>query len=379
MNKKNVLIITSHYPPNIGGVESHLQALVTALNNHGWGVLISTYQPLATSRPAPLVETKPNFKCFRLPWLGFNIVHILTNYPALEFFYLFPGLLVLSFLVLVRYHRSINVIHCQGLVPTAVGILLGKIFQKRVVSSTHNLYFFPKNGLYSKVAKFIFLNANQILTPTSFAKKELMRLGIDGSRISVFHYWVDLKHFSPTNKSKVRELLKWNKFTVLFVGRLIETKGVILLIESFKKINPSIELILIGDGPLKDYVTEQLNKYGNIKFLGRIENDDLTDFYSGADLLIVPSIVDEGFGFVIMEAISCGTPVIASKKGGLSDAVSSSTGKLIEPTISNIKECIEDFYKSKEKLEKLRSNTRKYALKYFSEGNVKEIIKAYES
>src|SRR3989344_3694636 len=160
MNKRNVLIITSHYPPNIGGVESHLQALVTALNKYGWGVLISTYQPLASSDSAPLIETKPGFKCFRLPWLGFNIVHILTNYPALEFFYLFPGLLILSFLVLVRYFKIIDVIHCQGLVPTAVGILLGKIFKKRVISSTHNLYFFPQNGLYKNFSKIIFSSAD---------------------------------------------------------------------------------------------------------------------------------------------------------------------------------------------------------------------------
>ncbi len=376
---KGVLIITSHYPPNIGGVESHLQALVAGLAKFKWNVFISTYQPLASSKTAPLFEKRENFRCFRLPWFGFNIVHKLTNYPALEFIYLFPGLFLISFFVLIRYKSQIDVIHSQGLVPTAVGILLSKIFGKRVVSSTHNLYFFPKKGLYPLVSRFIFLQSNQILTPTNFAKRELVKLGVLGNKISVFHYWIDLAHFSPINKPKAREELKWSKFTILFVGRLIETKGIILLLEAFLEIDSSIQLVVIGDGPLRDYVINASNKSTNIKYLGRVENDRLVPFYSGADLILVPSIVDEGFGFVIMEAIACGTPVIASKKGGLSDALTPAIGKLIEPTVFNLKKWIEHFFHSRQKLNDLTSNTRKYATENFGENNIKEIIRAYEN
>lgn len=374
-----VLIITSHYPPNIGGVESHLQALVAGLKRFKWNVFISTYQPLASSKTAPLFEKRERFKCFRLPWFGFNIVHKLTNYPILEFIYLFPGLFLISFFVLIRYQKQINVIHCQGLVPTAVGIILSKIFGKKIISSTHNLYFFPINGLYPLISKFIFIKCNHILTPTNFAKRELVKLGVPENKISVFHYWIDLNHFFPINKLKIREDLKWNKFTVLFVGRLIETKGIVLLLKAFETVNLEVQLVVIGDGPLRDYVTTISNSSSNIKFLGRVENDKLIPFYSAADLVLVPSLVDEGFGFVIMEAIACGTPVIASRKGGLSDAVDISTGRLIEPTVTNIKKSIEYFLKYKDELVKLTSNTRKYALKNFSEENVEGIIKAYES
>lgn len=125
--KSTVLIITSHYPPNLGGVESHLQALVSALAKNNWQTIISTYQPLASKIQAPFFEKHKDLLVYRFPWLGFNIVHKLTHYPALEFLYLFPGLLLLTTLTLLRHSRSIDVIHSQGLVPTAVGGVL-KVF-----------------------------------------------------------------------------------------------------------------------------------------------------------------------------------------------------------------------------------------------------------
>ena len=376
MNKRNVLIITSHYPPNIGGVESHLQALVTALNKYGWGVLISTYQPLASSDSAPLIETKPGFKCFRLPWLGFNIVHILTNYPALEFFYLFPGLLILSFLVLVRYFKIIDVIHCQGLVPTAVGILLGKIFKKRVISSTHNLYFFPQNGLYKNFSKIIFSSADQVLTPSEAAKKELIKIGVPKQKIKPFRYWINLKTFTAVNKQIAKTKLGWQGFSIFFVGRLIETKGVNVILKVVQRVK-NVNFVIAGAGPLDQVIKRDVNKYSNLKFIGRIENKDLYLYYSAADLVLVPSLVDEGFGFVAMESTACGTPVLASRRGGLSDAVAKSNGMLFEPTVEQMEKSIRYLLSHQNILKKIELGCRKHAQDNFSKENIKYILKAY--
>ena len=100
--KQTVLIITSHYPPNFGGVESHLQALVSGLIKSSWKVLISTYQPLASMVQAPYFENSKGVSVYRFPWLGFNIVHKLTHYPLLEFLYLFPGLFIISLFILIK-------------------------------------------------------------------------------------------------------------------------------------------------------------------------------------------------------------------------------------------------------------------------------------
>ncbi len=376
--QKTVLVITSHYPPNLGGVESHLLGLVAALIKRNWRVIVSTYQPLASKKSSSLFEKQNGLVIYRLPWLGFNIVHKLTPYPALEFLYLFPGLFVISFFSLVRHLKEITVIHCQGLVPTAVGVLLGKLFSKRVISSIHNMYFFPRHGLYPLFAKQIFSLADRILGPTQLTRQELISIGVDENKISGFRYWLDLGSFSPVSKDKAKRLIGWRKFTVLFVGRLIETKGLGVLLKMIKTFPPGIQLVVIGDGPMKWAVEVAQKKSKNIVYLGRVENQNLPLYYSAADLVLVPSLVDEGWGFVAMEAISCGTPVLASQKGGLADVISAETGKLIISNAVSFKKWIEYFFHKKEELDKLTRNTRPYALKNFGEDSMEDILKTYE-
>lgn len=375
---KNVLIITSHYTPNIGGVENHLQALVAGLIKDGWRVIVSTYQPLAQSRIAPFMEEKNRFTIYRFPWLAFNIFHKLTPYPALEFLFLFPGLFLMTLIVLIK-HPSIDVIHCQGLVPSAIGVFMKFLFKKRVIASTHNLYFFPKKGLYPFFARLFFSLTDKVLTPTIFAKEELLKIGVSAKKVAIFHYWIDLKTFSPKKKLKIRKGLKWDKFTVLFIGRLIETKGVKLLLELLPKLNKKIQLVIIGTGPLTNEIKRAEKHFLNLKYLGRVENNDLPNFYSAADLVVVPSLVDEGFGFVVMESVACGAPVLASKKGGLLDAVSPKTGRLVEPTVQNFKVAIERLFSHPAELNYLKSNCREYAMKNFSDKNILDIIRIYET
>lgn len=374
---KSVLIITSHYPPNIGGVENHLQALVAGLIKRKWKVIVSTYQPLAQSRMAPFVEKENGFTIYRFPWLAFNIFHKLTPYPVLEFLFLFPGLFLMTLIVLIR-HPGVDVIHCQGLVPSAVGVFMKFLFQKRVISSTHNLYFFPKRGLYPFFARLFFSLTDKVLTPTVFAKEELVKIGVSPKKVTIFHYWIDLEIFSPKGKLKLKKKLKWGKFTVLFVGRLIETKGVKLLLEILPKLNKKIQLVIIGTGPLTNEIKRAEKNFLNLKYLGGIENNDLPTYYSAADLVVVPSLVDEGFGFVVMEAIACGTPVLAAKKGGLLDAISPKTGRLVEPTVQNFKEAIEQLFYNPAEISFLKSNCRDYALKNFSDKNILGIMMTYE-
>ena len=375
---KTVLIVTSHFPPNIGGVESHLHALVTELIKHSWKAIISTYQPLASKRNAEIVERQSKLIIYRMPWLGFNIVHKLTPYPALEFLYLFPGLLIVTLLALLKHNKEIKVIHCQGLVPTTVGIVVRFFFPKRLIASIHNLYFFPQKGLYRIFARLIFSAADLTLVPTEFSGQELKSIGVPREKIGRFRYWIDLKYFSPVNKNKAKRKLGWKKFTVFFVGRLIETKGVGSILKVIKNLNSQIQVVIAGDGPMRSEVQKATEIYSNLFYLGRVEDKLLHTCYSSADLVLMPSLVDEGFGFVVMEAVSCGTPVLASNKGGLSEAVSAITGVLIRPDSRVVKESIEYLFNNKKELAKLTRNTRRYALANFSNSNIEDIIRAYE-
>lgn len=373
---KGVLIITSHYPPNIGGVESYLQALIDGLRKRDWEVIISTYQPLASKIKASSVEKGEKLIIYRMKWPGFNLVHTLFPYPILEFLYLFPGLFFISLQSLIRHYKQIKVIHCQGLVPTVIGLILGKFFLKRVISSTHNLYFFPKSGLYKTFSKIIFSSVDQVLTPSKAAEKELIKIGVPIQKIKPFRYWIDLKIFSPVNKQIAKSKVGWIGFTIFFVGRLIETKGVNILLEVVQEIK-DVNFVIAGTGPLELVVKQSADRYPNLEYIGRVENQNLPVYYSGADLVLVPSLVDEGFGFVVMESTACGTPVLAANRGGLSDAVSRSNGWLSEPTAEQMKKAINYLLSHKNVLKKIEVSCRKYALDSFSETNIKDILKVY--
>ncbi len=380
MNKNEVLIVASHFAPNFGGVETHLNDLVSALVKRDWNVYVVTYKPLARNIKVPFVERKRKLSIYRMPWLGFNIVHRLTPYPILEFLYLFPGLFLLTGYVLLS-KRSIKVLHAQGLVPAVVSILWGKILRKRIIVSTHNLYFFPKTGMYKDFSRIVFANADEVLGLSQQSQEEMLRIGVPSEKIKPFRYWLNLELFKKVNKNIAKRRLGLSgKFIVFFVGRLIETKGVLVLLEASKKKNCSdITFVIGGEGPLTEKVENFSKKNRNVKYVGYLSQDKVMNYMNASDIVAVPSLVDEGYGRVAMEAIACGTPVLAAKRGGLSEVVVSEIGRLIEPTANEYAKHLAYFKKNRKALVSLSRNTRKYALDKFGEKNVESIIFAYQN
>lgn len=111
-----------------------------------------------------------------------------------------------------------------------------------------------------------------------------------------------------------------NKNVILFVGRLTPQKGVKYLIQAANKIDG--EVFIIGDGPQKnklEKLAKQL-KLTNVHFLGYFSKDDAIEFksfYYIADVVVVPSTWEEPLGLVVLEAMACQTPVVATNKGGM--------------------------------------------------------------
>ena len=111
--------------------------------------------------------------------------------------------------------------------------------------------------------------------------------------------------------------------------------------------------------------------------MGTIQLEELNLYYAAADLVIMPSLHEEGFGRVASGALLSGTPVIASNKGALPEVVDDSVGRIINPTPKNIADSIEFFYSHKEQLKKRALNARKYAMRKFSNKNAEVIIRTY--
>lgn len=372
----NILQLTAHFRPNVGGVETHLDDLCKALIKRNFNVIVLTYRPLQTSAKWKVFEKDKGLEIIRIPWLP-KLFYLFVKIPILEFIYLLPGLFIITPFVIIS--KEIDVINAHGLVAGFVGVLWGKIFGKKIIVSTHSIYSFPKKGLYRNFVKFIFQNTDYCLGLSKQAVNEIKALGISDKKIKKFTYWIDLNKFKVKNsKLKVKKVLGWDyQFVVLFVGRLIPEKGVKELLESAKSWDRKINLKIIGSGPLEKKVREVAAEFINMEFIEGIDSKRLPIYYSGSDLLIVPSTSEEGFGRVILEALACGVPVVGSNLGAIPEAMDQSVGRIIEINEENIKNTVEYFYYHKSELRKLAQNCRKFAERRYSEKNVEKIIKIY--
>lgn len=362
---KNILIITPFYYPNIGGVESHLSDLVTALSNKGYRIFVHTYTPLTTNTKAPLFENpSDNIFIFRYYLPGHGLFHLLEKYPLLDFIYLTPKLLIHLLLWFITKRPKIDVIHAHGLNACLIGVVLKKIFNIKLVVSIHAVYEFNIKSITSFATKQILKLSDSVITLSKASQKQLSKIGV---KSLIFKYWIDLSLFKKKSK-------KHDPFTVLFVGRLIPKKGIYLIIKLAKNL-PQINFIIIGDGPLNNYLNRI--SISNLKFLGAIPNKFLPKEYHKADLLIIPSMYPEGFGRVTMEAVACGLPVVGSNLGGIPEALDESVAILVKPSYFNFYKAINFLLKNKNVLIKLKSNTRLYAEKNFSIKNLEMITNQY--
>ena len=197
-----------------------------------------------------------------------------------------------------------------------------------------------------------YTEAHIISLPSTFAVNSFIEKGFDPKKLFLNPLGVDLQRFTPLPK------IKSNKFQVLYVGNLSVRKGIIYLLEAFKKLNfKNKELILIGS--IEHNIKEKVFKYfsDNIKYLSTIKNSQLNGYYSNANVTVQPSLED-GFNMVIAESLACGCPVIATKNTGAPDLFNNGIeGFIIKPmSVESIHEKLEELANDKNLNKKMSEN-----------------------
>lgn len=379
--KAGILLITPFFSPNIGGVETHLDDLVAELNNQNYQVYVHTYSPItSTNTKWKAYEKYNHITIYRYRWFGRNIFHYLEKMPFFDFLYLTPYLFISTFIWMVSNQNKINTIHSHGFNGAFVGLIIQKIFHKKHINSTHTIYSNSSTSITATLVRMILNRVDIILTQSNTSAKQLVDWKINPKIIFPYRYWLNLNKFKPNSKSgnSVRHQLniKNTDFVVLSVCRLITKKGIRLLAQTAVNL-PKIRFIFIGTGPNDKYLSNLSNKYKNIIFLGKIPNIKLPNYYNAADVFCSPVLYDEGYSRTIMESIACGTPVLSSKLGTIPEIVSSKNSLLIIPTLPILTKNINKLYIDTKLVEKLKSNCRPHALKYYSNQNINLIIKHY--
>lgn len=375
-----VFILCPFFSPNIGGVETHLDDLCAYLAGRGYHVSVLTYQPLTTRARGAALERRPNLVIHRLRWPGYNLFHRLEPYPLVEFFYITPRLMLGALRFMVACGRQVGVIHAHGLNAAFIAKFLKRLFKRRLVTSIHAVYNLTSGSRLGRAVRWTLSSSDAVLTLSHQSRAELIALGLPEARVKVCTYWVDQEKFRPIQATEHRKQMGWEgRFVVLFVGRLIAIKGIELLLKVAERSDERFLFVFAGDGPMSTKIQEAASRRPNVCFLGGVDNRDLPRYYNGADVLAVPSHYEEGFGRVIVEALSCGLPVIGSRRGGIPEAIDDTVGVLVEPTVDAFQTAIVSLYQEPARLEQLRRNCRAFAERRYSDRNGQIVLDAYRS
>ncbi len=245
---------------------------------------------------------------------------------------------------------------------------------------------FPQKIYLNWSTEYVARYATHIIAVSKSTKKDLIRtLKVPSDRISVVYEGVDHSFFYPRETKEVsRVKIKYglsDKY-FLFVGTVQPRKNLVRLIKAFAKLSPSkTDLIIVGkSGWLYDEIYEAPKKYGvsgSVKFLGFGAQEDLPALYSGSLAFVLPSLY-EGFGLPIIEAMSCGAPVLTSDSSSMSE-VSGGHALLVKPhDVNDIASNLTRILKEDDTRWRLSAQGEEWAKKFSWENTARETIKVFE-
>jgi len=205
-------------------------------------------------------------------------------------------------------------------------------------------------------------------------------MGVSKEHIKIIPNWIDLENFRRRKINKKKILEKYgleNKKTLLYVGRVHESKGIQYVIEAIR--NVDINFLIVGrDAAFSEKLNKRIKELGlsrRIKLLLGVDDKKLMEMYALADAFVLFSSW-EGFGIVILEAMASGLPVIVSDRGALPTLIKNKENGLIAkfPDVKELERQIKLLFEDKKLFNKIKKNS----LAFVKNFKYSKIAKRYE-
>ena len=384
--------------PHHGGQNVHIKELSRYLG--GTGLKIDVYSRLEND----LLPSQEDYS------RGTRVIRIPVGPPErLEAEKIIPYLKDIAIWIpthQIQQGLHYNLVHSNTYLSGPVAIHLKNTWGIPLVHTFHSLSITedeilgPENHnpeIRHKIEKLICDNADRIITPNDQEKADLIDLyQVDPEVISIVPGGVNLETFQPLSQSESRQEIAFpdDVFLITYVGRLEEREGLDILLRAIQLVdNPVIQAVVVGGPPSdKPFLSRadldqdpfrrfiaMVDEFGldkQITFTGGKPQEQLQKFYSAGDITVVPSYY-EPLGTIAMEALACGSSVIASRVSGLISTVQENhVGTLFEPgNAEQLAEKIKILYDQPKINREMRENARLYAEENFSWMSVAERVK----
>jgi len=339
----NVLEVYASFLPMRGGVERHIYDLCTCLTKRG-------------CKPVVFAWDSPKLSLQIIDGLLVRRVYVPHFFRKMKYPMVFY--LCLQIAYSIRKY-NITLIHAHDYLPGVISALVTMFLRRPLIVTFHlpisRTSYTPLRcspmSLLEWVFKKVFISRVAVIICVSkFTCQETMKLGFPDLKLQVIHNWV-----TPFPKCEIKNLdnaLKKfdldGKHFIFSVGRLVdEHKGFSMLISALQKLikkGYNMDLAIVGEGPDREMLIKYSQKLGvedKFHLLGGISDRDLACLYKECDIFVLPSRF-EAFGLVLVEAMSFGKPIVATKVGGVPEVVEDGhSGLLVDPNPDSIASGIE--------------------------------------
>jgi teichuronic acid biosynthesis glycosyltransferase TuaC len=242
---------------------------------------------------------------------------------------------------MMRAGLDFDAVDAHYLYPDGVAaVWLGRRLARPVVITARgsDVTRLPQYAVPRRLIRQTIAHADGLIAVSAALKAALVDLGARPEQVQVLRNGVDTAVFRPADRAAARKALGLSRPMLLSVGHLVERKGHHRAIEAMALL-PGADLLIVGEGPEHDRLRALAARLGladRVRLLGAQPHAELPRFYTAADALVLASC-REGWANVLLEAMACGTPVVASNIPGNPEVVQSrEAGLIVENTPAEI-------------------------------------------